>query len=287
VSPEGRIGGGGGIRSVRASGAGWYEPPLAALWARQPAEQLASALGWLAEPAEARTAGGDLLFLDGTVTAAGFAVTTGPTLRLAAPDERPELPFTDNLRLLAARPGLMLRLIVRVVPDRPDRVHALAASWTGHDGDPVRADLGLRRLNRSHLPAVPAGHQSPLPASAAEPPSLPLELDLLRRTVDRALAGGRPVSAASADDELPRRLRAVGLTTGAQRAKALAEAAKDRRHDVLGRLLPADPAGYALAWLAAAVYTSAASAALLLAAWSPQQTTEETTEEPIPALPPP
>ncbi|MFE4535855.1 hypothetical protein ACFRKB_12340 [Streptomyces scopuliridis] len=270
VSPDGRIGGGGAVRSVRAAGAGWREAPLAALWERPPAEQLASVLGWLSEPVDARTAGGDLLFLDGVVTGTGFAVTAGPTLRLAAPDERPELPYAENLSLLASRRGLALRLIARVVPDRPDRVRVLAASWTGHDGEPVRADLGLRLLNRSHIPAVPpvpAGLAAPVEEGA--PPAFPAELDLLRRTVDRAVAGGRAVSAASADGELPRRLRAVGLTTGARRVEALTDAAADRRHDVLGRLLPADPGGFALAWLAASVYVSAATASLLLAAWTP------------------
>ncbi|MFE2842514.1 hypothetical protein ACFXKS_02945 [Streptomyces scopuliridis] len=270
VSPDGRIGGGGAVRSVRAAGAGWREAPLAALWERPPAGQLASALGWLSEPADARTAGGDLLFLDGVVTGAGFAVAAGPTLRLAAPDERPELPYAENLSLLASRRGLALRLIARVVPDRPDRVQVLAASWTGHAGEPVRADLGLRLLNRSHIPAVPAvpaGLTGAMEGGA--PPALPIELDLLRRTVDRAVAGGRAVSAASADGELPRRLRAVGLTTGARRVEALTDAAADRRHDVLGRLLPADPGGFALAWLATAVYVSAATESLLLAAWTP------------------
>ncbi|MFJ5685273.1 hypothetical protein [Streptomyces sp. NPDC093099] len=283
VSPDGRIGGGGAVRSVRAAGAGWREAPLAALWERPPAEQLASALAWLSEPAEARGAGGDLLFLDGVVTGTGFAVAAGPTLRLAAPDERPEFPYAENLALFAGRRGLALRLIARVVPDRPDRVRVLAASWTGHDGEPVRADLGLRLLNRSHIPAERAGRAAgqavasgpAVPAGLTgqaedgAPPALPVELDLLRRTVDRAVAGGRAVTAASADDELPRRLRAVGLTTGARRVEALTEAAADRRHDVLGRLLPADPGGFALAWLSAAVYASAATESLLVAAWTP------------------
>ncbi|MGW6740476.1 hypothetical protein ACWGDX_06970 [Streptomyces sp. NPDC055025] len=272
VSPDGRIGGGGQVRSVRAGGAGWYEAPLAALWERPPAGQLAAALGRLSEPADTRAAGGDLLFLDGMCTEAGFAVSGGPTLRLAAPDERPELPYAENLRLLAGRPGLALRLIARVVPDRPDRVHVLAVSWTGHDGESVRADLGLRRLHRSDIPAVPvpATAEAAAPAvSVPAPPALPVELDLLRGAVDRAVAGGRAVTAVSADGELPRRLRTVGLTAGAELVRSLAEAAADRRHDVLGRLLPADPRGFALAWLAAAVYVSAAAESLLLAAWTP------------------
>ncbi|MGW1884851.1 hypothetical protein [Streptomyces sp. NPDC001970] len=266
VSADGRIGGGGRVRSVRASGAGWHDTPLAALWARPPVEQLAAALDWSAAPVESRTAGGDLLFLDGTVTGAGFAVTDGPTVVLLAPDERAELPYAENLRLLAARPGTPLRLIARLAPDRPGAVRALAAAWTGRDGEAVRADLGLRRLNRSHIPeAVPDR------APPAAPPELPVELDLLRRAVDRTVAGGRPVTAASADAELPRRLRAVGLATGAACADALLASAAARRHDALGRLLPADPEAFAEAWLSASLYVSAATKSLLLSAWSPSR----------------
>ncbi|MYV51753.1 hypothetical protein GT042_04365, partial [Streptomyces sp. SID3212] len=230
VSPDGRIGGGGQVRSVRVTGAGWHEAPLAALWERSPAAQLAAALSWSAEPADARAAGGDLLFLDGTVTDVGFVVSGGPTLRLAAPDERPDLPYADNLRLLASRPGLTLRLIARAVPDRPDRIHVLAAAWRGHDDRTVRTDLGLRLLNRSHLaptgsatvavtvPVAGSGQGAGrgavaegAPVTAAAPatggppggagapalvggdavplgrplPGLPVELDLLRRAVER------------------------------------------------------------------------------------------------------
>ncbi|MEV6396746.1 hypothetical protein AB0M39_18490 [Streptomyces sp. NPDC051907] len=303
VSPDGRIGGGAKLRSVRAPGAQWHEPPLDALWQRSPAGQLAAALDWLTQPSDARPAGGDLLFLGGTVTEAGFWVDGGPTLRLLAPDERPELLYAENLRLLASRPGLRLRLIARAVPDRPGAVHALAAAWDGHDGDRVRADLGLARLNRTHIPKQPqpgrptpvsaprvpdqaprdhvptdqappvhsAPEPAPLVSAPAPQPALPVELDLLRRAVDRTVAGGRAVTAAGADGELPRRLRAAGLATGAKCARALAEAAADRRHDALGRLLPADPEAFAAAWLAAAVYASAASRSLLLAAWSPPE----------------
>ncbi|MFF0444968.1 hypothetical protein ACFYT4_00855 [Streptomyces sp. NPDC004609] len=270
LSPDARVGGGSRVRSVKTAGARWHEPPLDALWRRLPADQLSDALDWLARSPETRTAGGDLLFLTGTVTSAGFRVTDGPLVLLLAPDERPELPYEENLRLLSSRTGLRLRLIGRVTADRPGAVQALAAAWEGHDGEPVRMDLGLRRLNRSHIPGPPpAAAGAPVPRDLpASPPALPMELDLLRRTVDRAVAGGRAVVAASADGELPRRLRAVGLTTGARCARSLAETASDRRHDGLGRLLPADPDAFATAWLAAAVYTSAAARSLLPAAWS-------------------
>ncbi|MET9804319.1 hypothetical protein [Streptomyces sp. NPDC006368] len=272
VSADGRIGGGGRVRSVRAAGGGWHEPPLDALWRRPPSAQLDAALDWWARPAGERTAGGDLLFLTGTVTATGFAVEGGPVVSLYAPDERPELPYAENLRLLAARPGLRLRLIARVAPDRPGGVRALAAAWEGHEGEPLRADLGLRRLNRTHVPAAPSAAPPRTSVSAPAPvPALPLELDLLGRAVDRTVAGGRSLAAAAADGELPRRLRAVGLTTGARCARELQDAAAARSRDALGRLLPADPGAFARAWLAAAVYASAATRSLLSAAWSPPE----------------
>ncbi|MFF1743378.1 hypothetical protein [Streptomyces mirabilis] len=263
VSPDGRIGGGGAVRSVRASGARWHEEPLDTLWRRSPADQVAAALRWSAEPADERDAGGDLLFLTGTITGGGFAVDGGPTVRLLAPDERPELPYVENLRLLAGAHGLALRLVARLAADRPSGVRALATAWQGTDGDPIRADLGLRRLNRTHLP------RTGVPSVPA--PALPTELDLLRRAVDRAVAGGRAVTAAVADGELPRRLAAVGLTTGAACARALVDTASDRRHDALGRLRPADPEAYAHAWLASSTYASAATASLLTAAWAPEE----------------
>ncbi|MFF8026894.1 hypothetical protein ACFZDJ_38500 [Streptomyces sp. NPDC007896] len=265
VSPDGRIGGGGAVRSVQASGARWHEEPLDTLWRRSPADQVAVALRWSAEPAEERDAGGDLLFLTGTITGGGFAVDGGPTVRLLAPDERPGLPYVENLRLLAGAHGLSVRLVARLAADRPSGVRALAAAWQGADGDPIRADLGLRRLNRTHLPRTGS---AVIPSTPA--PALPTELDLLRRAVDRAVAGGRAVTAAVADDELPRRLAAVGLATGAACARALVDTASDRRHDALGRLRPADPEAYARAWLASSTYASAATASLLTAAWAPE-----------------
>ncbi|MFD6435222.1 hypothetical protein [Streptomyces venezuelae] len=268
VSPDGRIGAGSKVRSVRAGGAAWTQAPLDDLWQQPPHAQLAQALSWLSMPVEERTsAGGDLVFLRGTVAATGlFAVVGGPTLRLLAPDERPELPYAENLRLLTARPGLSLQVIARVSPDRPGGVLALAASWTGHDGRTFRADLGLRRLDTTQLRPDPEP-TAPLPA--ADPPALPTELGLLRRAVDRAAAGGRRVAAADTAGELPRRLRAAGLSTGALCAQRLTTAAADREHDALGRLRPADPDAYAEAWLAASLYTRAASASLLTAAWAP------------------
>ncbi|MFJ2767163.1 hypothetical protein [Streptomyces sp. NPDC087300] len=274
VSRDGRIGGGGKVRSVPAPGTTWHDDPLDALWQRAPHAQLTDALAWLDTPADERTtAGGDLLFLRGAVTAGGdLAVVDGPVLRLLAPDERPELPYAENLRLIAARHGLPVRVIGRAAPDRPGGILVLAAAWPGRDDTLYRADLGLRRLDRTHFPSQPprAAEADPTATGPTEPPALPMELGVLRRAVDRAVAGGRAVAALDTGGELPRRLRAVGLATGAACAQRLTDAAADRRHDVLGRLLPADPRAYAEAWLATARYARAASTSLLTAAWEPR-----------------
>lgn len=268
VSPDGRIGAGRSVRSVRSTGAAWTEEPLDALWQRAPRLQLADVLAWLDTPADERaSAGGDLVFLRGTVTTGGLAVADGPTLRLLAPDERPELPYAENLRLLTGRTGLPLRVVARVDPDRPGGVLVLAAAWTGPGGRTFRVDLGLRRLDRTQLPSHEA--LDAVPALVVEPPALPVELGLLRRAVDRAVAGGRPVAAADTDGDLPRRLSAVGLSTAAHCARRLTDTAADRRHDALGRLRPADPEAYAEAWLATSLYTRAATASLLTAGWTP------------------
>ncbi|MFE9096820.1 hypothetical protein [Streptomyces sp. NPDC007264] len=267
VSPDGRIGGGGTVRSVRAAGADWYEEPLDALWRRSPGRQVTAALEWAALPAQDRTAGGDLLFLSGTMTPEGFVVDDGPIVRLLAPDERPELPYAENLLLLAGAHGLRLRVVARPAPDRPQGIRVLAAAWRDAGGETFRVDLGLRRLNRTHLP--PADTTVTGAAAPSAPPALPTELDLVRRLVERAVAGGRAVVAVAGDGGLPRRLRTVGLATGADCVRALARAAADRRHDPLGRLRAADPEAYARAWVAAFLYTSVATASLLTAAWTP------------------
>ncbi|WP_329131791.1 hypothetical protein OG552_11200 [Streptomyces sp. NBC_01476] len=261
VTEDGRIGGGAGLRTVGAGGAGWFEPPLDALWRRPAAAQVAAAV--------ARPEGDGLLFLSGTVTRldglpALALAGGGPVVVLHAPDARPELAYTANLRRLAGLSGAAVRLIGRLAPDRPRGVVALAL------GTPDRTvDLGLDQLPAALATAAagpaapPSGSPLPLPL-----PLPPVEWDLLSRTVARTVAGGRAVAAVAADPALPGRLRAAGLPTAAACAAALSAAARARRPDALGAMLPADPDAFATAWLAAAVYLSAAARDFTTAAWA-------------------
>ncbi|WP_328913427.1 MULTISPECIES: hypothetical protein [unclassified Streptomyces] len=265
VTEDGRIGGGAGLRSVAAPGAGWDEAPFDALWARPVDEQIRTALAWRDIPVDQRPAGGDLLFLTGTVTVVAgrpaLALSTGesgggPAPVLHAPDERPELAYAENLRLLIRHAGARVRVVGRLAADRPTGLTALALSLGG-----TPFHLGLDRL-----PPGPPPSADPPPGVALALP--PVEWDLLNRTVGRAVAGGRAVAAAAVDPALPARLRAAGLPTAADCAAALAATARARRPDALGAMLPADPDAFALAWLAAAVYVRAAAREFTATAWT-------------------
>ncbi|MEU6339602.1 hypothetical protein ABZ883_01420 [Streptomyces sp. NPDC046977] len=259
VSPTGRLGAGAGVRAVRASGASWTAEPLARLWAVPPAEQAARALA----------TGDGLLFLDvtltGTVRETGgdclLADCGGLTLRLTSAHDHPALPYRDNLRLLAAAPGLRLRVVARLDPAPHARARLLALS---HPSDPgARLDAGLDRLQRADLPA---SSTAPAPVVAAALDDAPLHL--LQRRVHQAVSGGRRVlalpSTAPTDAQ---RLRRAGLATGAGLLTHLHDRAATRDRDAFGRLLPTDPTHFADAWLAAATYTAEVDRALCAAAW--------------------
>ncbi len=298
LTEDGRIGGGSKLRSVAAPGAGWYEEPLDALWRRPVAEQVAAVLAAFDTPEEHRASGADLLFLDGTVVRhrgraalvlADGGRPEGPLVTLHAPDERPELAYGENLRLLAARPGARVRVIGRLAPDRPTGVTVLAMSAPGGRpyqlgldrlppgapaaGDPAGAGSGHSGgLHRPHHPEAPArpatGPVISGPPSAAGLPLPPAEWELLGRAVARTVAGGRALAAAAVDPALPGRLLAVGLPTAAACARSLAEATRARHADGLGALRPADPDAFATAWLAAALYVTASARAFTATAWA-------------------
>ncbi|RKN12707.1 hypothetical protein [Streptomyces radicis] len=282
VSPDGRLGAGAGVRAVRASGADWDEEPLARLWAPPAHEQAARALAALALPEARRPPGGDLLFLDLTVTghvreSGGHVLAAdcaGLPVRVTAADDHPDLAHRDNLRLLAADPGLRLRVIGRLVPATHPRLALLAAGRppgarrTLRPADPRgRIDVGFDRLQRADLP--PAS-DPPVPPAAADEPAPP-PLHALRRRVDQAVAAGRRTLALPGADGADRqRLRRAGLATGVAVLDELHRAAADRALDTFGRLLPADADRFARAWLAAARYADAMAAALCAAAWTPE-----------------
>jgi hypothetical protein len=254
-SATGRLGAGRGVRAVGASGAGWTQTPLAALWAQPLRDQLDRALASRSLPTAERPAGSDLLFADltvlgpagGQLLAQADGASTPVALLPAHPD--PDLPYARNLTALSAHPGLRLRALGRVAAtDRP-ALHLLAAEIGDH-----RVNTGLAALpplprptGGVHMPLAPV----PLPVADDAPTHL-----LLRRT-ERALVSGRRAlrhdSSAPSDST---RLRQAALPTAAALLEELHNAARDTPRDAFGRSHADDPMRFTRAWLAAVSYLS-------------------------------
>lgn len=276
VSPDGRLGAGKAVKAVTARGAAWTEPPLAALWETPPAEQAARALRSTSRYADPDGTGSDLLFLDvellGAVREPGGVCLLaqcegGVPVRLAVADDDPALAHRDNLALLAAAPGTRLRIIGRLTPATHPRLTLLACTHPTGEGT---VDLGLDRLRRADLPdpSAPAHFAPPQPAG----PGALSPLYLLERRVEQTVPAGRAALGLLGDVTAEtRRIRRGGLPTAAALLTALCASASRRDRDLFGRLLPADPDGFAAYWLAAARYTAAVSESLCSAAWNAQR----------------
>ncbi|WP_367320223.1 hypothetical protein [Streptomyces sp. HUAS ZL42] len=200
-------------------------------------------------------------------------------IRLTPANGHPDLAHTADFRQLASRPGLRLRVIGRLDPDRaatlrppavgpvPDTEATLRLpeDWQGH------ADLGYDRLQGAHFPPP---HVLPPAEGLTRTPPDPLAgspLWRMRRLVELAVAGGRRAVAEPARSGDIRgtgaALRRGGFGTAADLTVTFTTEADRRTRDVFGRLAGADPDAYAKAWLAAAVHLSSAERELVRATW--------------------
>ncbi|MFB7243811.1 hypothetical protein CW362_28305 [Streptomyces populi] len=300
VSSDGRLGSGKGVRATPLAGGSWTSGPLAALFARPLAEAVAERLTAApdADPEQAERAARELVGCDLVLVGAagdhliarelpsGRPDTEGTLMRLVPSSGHPGLAHTANFRRLASRPGLRLRVVGRLDPDRAATLRPLAvaplpeteatlrlpAEWQGH------ADLGYDRLEGAHFPPPEV-----MTATAAPPADGPCEIPpdplaqaplwRLRRLVEVAVSGGRRAVAEPARDGDLRgdgaALRRGGFHTAADLAAGLTAEADRRTRDVFGRTGGADPDRYARAWLAAAVYLAGVERALVRATWQP------------------
>ncbi|MEH0970700.1 hypothetical protein V6U77_06130 [Micromonospora sp. CPCC 205546] len=295
VSPDGRLGAGKGVRATPLTGGDWSTGPLAHLFDRPLAEVVAAQLATddPEDPARAGSAlvGGDLVVVGAVgdqVLARELAPATdagaerapmpdGPVIRLVAVDSHPVLAHVANLRRLASRPGLRIRVVGRLDPDRASTLRPLAvgavpgaaatlrlpADWHG------RADLGYDDIQGGHLPprdpAAAAGVVSAVGADAvAESP-----LWQVRRLVELAVSGGRrAVAEAARGTGLAGPLRRAGFTTAAALTTALADESDRQGRDTFGRRTDPDPDRYAWAWLAAATHLAATERELIRSSWT-------------------
>ncbi|WP_405678610.1 SWIM zinc finger family protein [Streptomyces sp. NBC_01511] len=293
ISPDGRLGSGKGVRSSPVAGLPWSSGPTAALFARRPAETVAERFSTEPGPAAEPTArisepiGCDLV-ITGAVGDQLLArelphpdadMPTGPLIRLMAAHPHPDLAHTANLRQLAGRPGLRVRVVGRIDPERAATLRPLAvgpvpgteatlrlpAKWLD------RADLGYDRLQGAHLPppdvCPPTAPEHTGPDMLADSP-----VWRVRRLTELAVTGGRRAVAESARNGGSRgdaaALGATGFHTAAELTGALSFEADRRTRDTFGRIRDDETDRYASAWLAASFHLTSTERELVRASWA-------------------
>ncbi|MFD9866029.1 hypothetical protein ACFXI8_28265 [Streptomyces niveus] len=293
VSPDGRLGSGKGVRSSPVAGLPWSSGPVAALFARRPAETVAELLSAEAGTEEEQSARiGELIGCELVITGAvgdqllarelprpDADMPTGPLIRLMAAHPHPDLAHTANLRRLATRPGLRVRVVGRIDPDRAATLRPLAVGPVPGTEATLRlppewldrADLGYDRLQGAHLPppdvCPPTAPERTGPDMLADSP-----VWRVRRLTELAVAGGRRAVAESARGGGSRgdaaALRATGFHTAAELTGALSFEADRRTRDTFGRIHDDGTDRYASAWLAAAFHLTSTERALVQASWA-------------------
>jgi SWIM zinc finger len=291
VSPDGRLGSGKGVRATPLPGSRWSSGPAAALFARPLAEAVADRLSAApgADPERAADRARELLGCDLVIAGpAGDHVlarellpdgSAGLVVRLVPANGHPDLAHTANLRLLAARPGLRIRVVARLDPERAATLSPLAVGPVPGGGPTLRlppqwldrADLGYDRLQGAHVPP-PEELPAPPPAEAEPDPLAGSPLWRVRRLVELAVAGGRRSVAEPARGNphaATAPLRRAGFGAAAALATALTAEADRRGRDVFGRLADPSPDAFATAWLTTAIHLTATEQALIHNTWQP------------------
>ncbi|WP_329032639.1 SWIM zinc finger family protein [Streptomyces sp. NBC_01725] len=293
VSPDGRLGSGKGVRSSPVAGLPWSSGPAAALFARRPAETVTELLSTGDGTGEEQTGRiGELIGCDLVITGAvgdqllarelphpDAGPPTGPLIRLMAAHPHPDLAHTANLRRLATRPGLRVRVVGRIDPDRAATLRPLAVGPVPGTEATLRlppewldrADLGYDRLQGAHLPppdvCPPTAPEHTGPDMLADSP-----VWRVRRLTELAVAGGRRAVAESARGGGSRgdgaALRATGFHTAAELSGALSFEADRRTRDTFGRIRDDGTDRYASAWLAAAFHLTSTERALVRSSWT-------------------
>ena len=134
ASEDGRLGRGKGIKIVEQGQSTWQAESIQARFRRPLPEQWNAVYAQAGEPADARPAGWDFVFVAGTIAGAvGAQVIFKPSqdtqpVRLAIENESELLCFRENLRMLSHAPGLRVQVIGRMNLQEPRIVSPLAVA---------------------------------------------------------------------------------------------------------------------------------------------------------------
>lgn len=266
ASADGRLGRGKGIKIVEQGASTWQAEPIQARFRRELPDQWNEVYAQAALPAEARPAGWDFVFLEGTVLGAAGPELLFQTsqyaqpIRLAIENESESLCFRENLRILSHAPGLRLQVIARVNLAEPRIAAPLAAappaaeplegaprlelpaSWAG------RVCLGFDELQRHFL--IDAQPSEVVLSAAGVPSDFEGPLAPLRRRWIAAMLAGlasqRPATNMLAAEKSA--IARLGLVTAAALLDALSTAQSARSDQTLS---------YTDTFLATAVYLRA------------------------------
>jgi hypothetical protein len=308
VSPDGRLGAGKGVRATPLTGAGWSTGPLAELFARRLADAVSAQLAADSDPEAPAGAGTDLIGCDLMVVGASGdqvlarelapartgpvdpavadghggsrSVTPGgPVIRLAPASAHPTLAHLTNLRRLASWPGLWIRVVGRLDPERASTLRPLAVGPVPGAGPTLRlperwegrADLGYDQLQGGNLPPRDRTLMAEPVTAVGPDPVAESPLWRVRRLVELAVSGGRRAvgEAARGDGSgsvTP--LRRAGFQVAAALAAALADESDRAGRDAFGRRTDPDPDRYAWAWVTAATHLAATERELVRVSWS-------------------
>jgi hypothetical protein len=275
ASADGRLGAGQRVRAVRAADPSrWDADPLAARFREPLRDQLARLAARGADSDDARPAGWDLLFLEGTlITGAGaigmVTAAEATPLRFTTHDHR-ALAARDNLAVLARAAGLAVRAVGRARIGTPRELELLAIAPAPDESRLPLPDAWHGRANvhydRLSIPAM--GDAPRLPV--APPPPMEDLLVPLRRRVERVVLGGANTLPTHALAELEREAAALAeraLRGAADALRDLAALAHDAARTASGARRPLDRPAFARAWLRAALYEDAARRRLSVASW--------------------
>ncbi len=139
ASGDGRLGRGKDIKIVAQGQSTWQAEAVRERFRRPLPEQWNAAYAQAELPADARPAGWDFVFLEGTVLGAAGpellfqSAADGLAVRLAIENDSESLYFREDLRMLSHAPGLRLRVIARMSLQEPRLVSPLAVAPAEED----------------------------------------------------------------------------------------------------------------------------------------------------------